>query len=40
MWTVYWCGELFDLWDDIEVLETMKNFTPIRIVYETRVIEF
>lgn len=39
-WTVYWGGVLFDLWDDMEVLETMKVLAPIRIVHETRVIEF
>jgi hypothetical protein len=40
MWTVYWGGELFDLWDDMEVVETMKVLRPVRIVFETRLIEF
>jgi hypothetical protein len=40
LWTVYWADELCDLWSDMEVLETMKSIRPVRIVHETRLIEF
>lgn len=40
MWTVYWGGELFDLWTDMEVFETMMVLEPIRIIHETKVISF
>ena len=40
MWTVYWGGELYDLWTEMEVFEAMMMFEPLKIVHETKVVEF
>lgn len=40
MWTVYWSGELFDLWTEREVLDTMEKFEPLDIDYKRKVVSF
>jgi hypothetical protein len=39
-WTVYWGGELYDLWTEREVLDTMETVEPLDIDYRKKVVSF
>lgn len=40
LWTVYWGGNLYDLWTEREVLDAMEKLEPVNIDYKMKVVSF